>query len=169
MNANVVHRKPQCSRNLILILRHLDRSPNIHYFTDLIPFCDDTKCLNWYCGRPAPASPITHRVWHISKIFCDRAPFPSFSKQDVTSVIRVNKRLVFVYHFFRVDGRRQGFVLYFDQFSRILRDIARVSNNCRHPLPSIAGHTHRQWMPSHIRQVQPVKQRVGLCGKLITG
>ena len=80
---------------------------------------------------------------------------------------RVNQRLIFIQHFFGIDGSREGLVFDLDQLHRVFRDITGIRDNGSHPFAGIARHPDGQRVPDNIGQIQAVKQRVRRFGNLI--
>ena len=157
VNPDVVHRQAHRCGDLILILGHLNRRPDIQNFGDFIPFRHNTEGLDWHRRRPSPSGPVTDSMRNTLEVICNRTPSPGIPEKDIRSMIRVNQRLILFQHLFGIDRRRQRFVLDLDQLGCVFGNVSGVSDHRGNPFPSISGHSHREREPLHIGQVQSVK------------
>ena len=169
VDADPVGRDFQRARDLLLVVGHLDRGPDVEDFPDGIPARQHAEGLDRHGGRAPPARAVGERVFRRREIRLHRPPFESFAHQHVAAVLGMDRRRIRLQERLDPDRRRQRLVLDRDQLGGVLGEIARIGDHGGHPFAGIARHPDRQREPLYLRDVEPVEQRRRLRRELVAG
>ena len=86
MHAHAIGGNPQRARDLVGILRHLDRRPDVEHLAPRIPRCRDAKRLDRHGGIAAPGDAERQMARAFGEMFFDLAPDKGPVQQHVGAV-----------------------------------------------------------------------------------
>ena len=134
MDAHGIARQAQRARQLVGILGHLDRGPDVEQLIGFVPLSEHAEGLDRHRRTAAPGDPERHPLLGFAKSRLDRAPDELAVIQLVAAVFGMDQRRIIAQRQFGIDDMRRGLVFDLDQFGGILGLGAAVGDHRHHPL-----------------------------------
>ena len=161
MHAHAVERHAQGTRDLVGVLRHLDRGPHVQHLPPRVPARHDTEGLDRHGGAAPPFHAIGELVRSGGESCVDIAPDEAPVEQHIRAVLGMHRDAAGPVGSFRIEHERQLLVLDADFLARVLGQRPRLGHDDGHPLAGIARPPDRQRIALHLGRIDADQQRIG--------
>ena len=169
MHAHVIAGQAQRLGELVRVLGHLDRRPDVEQLRARIPLRRDAEGLDRHRRAATPADAERQLVFGLGKILCNRAPGERSAIEDVAAVLRVHQHRAGEDGFLRIEHIVGRLVVDLDALGGVLGQRARIGDHGDHPLACIAHDASRKRVARHLGRVDADIQRVDIGAEFLAG